>query len=233
MIWPVRSNACPTRVAEAVGDRHRRIGLPGQPVERAEHQVLLLLAVGVQLVADLLAERRLVSDARRRDPAEAEVLAGLRGQPLAQHVPVRQRLAVQRQDLIAAAQADLVGRAPRLDREHEQLGRQQAGLVVALAGGVEHRHRDDHRRAGLLDLDVRERHRRVAAAHVVEAQRRRAGAFDRPGELGPGRHRHAVDRGDEVERPAGRPAPPATTGRARRPRAGGSGATRRSSRRAP
>ena len=118
---------------------------------------------------------------------------------LAQHVPVRQRRAVDDQDLVAAAEADPVGGAARLDGEHEQLGRQDAGLVVAAPGGVEHRDRDHDRGARLLDLDVRERHRRVAAADVVEAQRRRPGALDRLGELGPGRDGDAVDRGDEVE----------------------------------
>ena len=113
---------------------------------------------------------------------------------------MRQRRAVERQDLIAAAQADPSAGLLGLDREHERLRRQDAGLVVAPAGGVEHGDRDDDRRARLLDLDVRERHRRVAAAHVVEAQRRRPGALDRPRELGPRRDRNAVDRGDEVER---------------------------------
>ena len=112
---------------------------------------------------------------------------------------MRQRRAVERLDLVAAAQADLVGGAARLDREDEQLGRQDAGLVAAAPGGVEHRHRDDDRRAGLLDLDVRERDRRVAAAQVVEPQRRGAGALDGARELGPGPDRHAVDGGDEVE----------------------------------
>ncbi len=179
------------RVAEAIAHRHRRLGLPGQAVHRAEHQALLLLAIGVQLGAHLLPERRLVALPARRHPGDLERALWADRQPLAQQIPVRQRRAVQLQDLIAAADADLVGGAARLDGEHEQLGRCQPGLVAPVPRAVEHRHRDDHRRRRTLDLDVRERHRRVAAAQVADPQRRRAGVLDRLGELRPGRRPRA------------------------------------------
>ena len=74
------------------------------------------------------------------------------------------------------------------------------GLVVPAAGAVEDRDRDDHRRAGLLDLDVRERHRRIAAAQVVDPQRRRARRARRPWRTPPRSPTgDAVDGGDEVE----------------------------------
>ena len=126
-------------------------------------------------------EARLVALARRRDPARCESpCRGGCSTWSAQDVPVRQRRTVDREDLIAAPEADPVGRAAGLDREHERLGGLDAGLVAPPPGGVEHGDRDDHRRPRLLDLDVRERHRGVAAAHVVKAQRRRPGALDRP-----------------------------------------------------
>ena len=124
---------------------------------------------------------------------------GLTASRWRKQIPVRQRLPVQLQDLIAAADADLVGGAARLDGEHEQLGRRQPGLVAPVPRAVEDRDRDDHRRRRALDLDVRERHRRIAAAQVADPQRRRAGVLDGLGELRPGRDGGAVDRGDEVE----------------------------------
>ena len=188
MIWPVRSNAWLTRVAEAVGDRHRRVGLPGQAVERAEHQVLLVLAVGVQLRADLLPEAS-PRAARRRATASrcgtcAPGWSASRSRSRSQcgsGAPSSVRIWSPRRMPIWSA--GLPGSTEKTNSSADRM----PGLVVAVPGGVEHRHRDDDRRARLLDLDVRERDGRVAAAQVVEAQRRGAGAVDGLGELGPGR----------------------------------------------
>ena len=81
--------------------------------------MLLLLAVGVELRSDLLPERRLAPLATRRHPGDLEGALGVDGQALAQQIPVWQRRAVQLQDLVAAAQPDLIGGAARLDGEDE------------------------------------------------------------------------------------------------------------------
>src|SRR4051812_26361417 len=125
------------RVAEPVRDRDGDLGLPGWPVERAEDQPLLLLTVDVEARPDLLAKARLVVNTRRRDPLDAEILVRVARELIAQHIPVRQRRSFDRQDLIAAAQADSIGGALGLDREDERLRRQDAGLVVPPSGGVE------------------------------------------------------------------------------------------------
>ena len=126
---------------------------------------------------------------------------GMAGQTLAQQIPVRQRLAVERLRSCrpGATRSDRRG-CPARPRTRTARPTRCRSRSRRRPGRIEHRHGDHHRRSRLLDLDVGEGNGRVAAAQVVEAQGRGAGPLDGARELRPGADRNPVHGGDEIKR---------------------------------